>query len=230
MMLSVVLLVAIAGLAAGAPNPKPSLVRQCENIECPDYTQLQVLRPDMWKMSVEPGRWVGKMAETCNRTDAFLSVFKYLDDYFIDNGMERTLPIVLEVIKNKQRWDSRSSCSRQMEESYPCCEEFYNLLFYIPRASQESAPYPSEESGMRLYPIPYTLVFYVISFDGHPTNQNVLEKFQEITEYLEDRRIPFEDEYYYIASEYCWGGAMWGRVMGDTRVFLDSGNRMNKAT
>eukprot|EP00057_Strongylocentrotus_purpuratus_P018230 XP_011672704.1 PREDICTED: uncharacterized protein LOC105442362 [Strongylocentrotus purpuratus] len=142
-MLAVCLLTFIAALTAAVPTPTPEPpngIHQCARSECPVYTELEDYGLDMWKRRIEPGVWVRKVAPTCNRTDALGLVYIDIHNYFVDNRINRTTPIMMEVSENKA---APSFCPDQLE-SFPCCDEIYALLFYIPAVSQATAPPPSK--------------------------------------------------------------------------------------
>nr|XP_054770413.1 uncharacterized protein LOC129278229 [Lytechinus pictus] len=197
MLVVCVLALTIAGLAAGIPTPEPpNGIRQCARSECPVYTELETFGPDIFKRRIEPGKWARSVAPTCNRTAAVGLVYLDLHNYYMDNGISRTTPIMLEVSKNK----ARSAFCPDQSERFPCCTEIYTLIFYIPAASQATAPVPSKESGVSLLNATAPQEFYGITFDGRPIDNNVTEKYNQLADYLEQQELRFEDDDFIVAT------------------------------
>ncbi|XP_030853528.1 uncharacterized protein LOC577534 isoform X1 [Strongylocentrotus purpuratus] len=202
-MLAVCLLTFITALTTAAPtstpNPTPEPpngIRQCARSECPVYTELADYGLDMWKRRIEPGVWARKVAPTCNRTTAIGLVYMDIHYYFRDNGINRTTPIMMEVSENKA---APSFCPDQ-SESFPCCDEIYALLFYIPAVSQATAPPPSKDSGVELVHMEDPREFYGITLGGRPVNENVTANYNQLSKYLDEQGIRFDDDAFLVAS------------------------------
>ncbi|XP_011672693.1 DD104 protein, upregulated upon bacterial challenge and trauma isoform X1 [Strongylocentrotus purpuratus] len=191
-MLAVCLLTFIAALTAAVPTPTPGPpngIPQCALSECPVYTELEDYGQDMWKRRIEPGVWARRSAPTCNRTAATdLVYYTDLQNYFLDNGIDRTTPVMFETVKNKAR---PTFCPDQ-SESPPCCAEIYAYLFYIPAASQANTPPPSQDSGVELVHMEDPREFYGITFGGRPETPNATEKYEQLHAYLVEQALPIE--------------------------------------
>eukprot|EP00057_Strongylocentrotus_purpuratus_P010628 XP_011665102.1 PREDICTED: uncharacterized protein LOC592017 [Strongylocentrotus purpuratus] len=163
--------------------------------ECPVYTDLEDYGLDMWKRRIEPGVWVRMVAPTCNRTTAIGLVYMDMHNYFRDNGINRTTPLMMEISENK----AEPSFCPDKSKFFPCCDKTYALLFYIPAVSQATAPPPSKESGVELVHMEDPREFYGITFGGRPVTHNVTAKYKQLSEFLDDKGIPFEDDAFLVA-------------------------------
>ncbi|XP_030852888.1 uncharacterized protein LOC115929341 [Strongylocentrotus purpuratus] len=199
-MLAVCLLAFIAMSITAVPATTPTTtpqppdgIPQCAIYECPVYTTLEEIGSDMWKRRVEPSVWVHKVAPTCDRTEAIGLVIGDLDAYLVDNNINESTPIILKVAENIP--GPNSSCTGQ-SGSFPCCDQIYELFHFIPVASQETAPIPSQDSGIQLLHFD-AFELYGITFLG--PNHNAVEQYEQLREYLDEQGILYYGTFYYIA-------------------------------
>eukprot|EP00057_Strongylocentrotus_purpuratus_P034573 XP_795779.2 PREDICTED: uncharacterized protein LOC591105 [Strongylocentrotus purpuratus] len=199
-MLAVCLLTFIAMSIAAVPATTPTTTPQppngipkCAIYECPVYTTLEEIGSDMWKRRIEQSAWVHKVAPTCDRTEAIGLVVGDLDAYLEDNNMIESTPIFLRVEKNKP--GQNSSCTGQ-SGSFPCCDQIYELFRFIPEASQETAPIPSQDSGIQLLHLD-AFELYGITFLG--PNHNEVEQYEKLRKYLDEQGILYYGNLYDVA-------------------------------
>lgn len=187
--------VALVAAAPSTPAP-PNGIRQCARSECPVYTLLEDYGLGITRRRVEPGLWVSKVAPTCNRTTAVGMIYFDLHSYFTNNNITRTTPIIIETTENKAR---PSFCPDQSDE-FPCCEEIFTLQFYVPLASQATAPPPAKElGGVQLLNAAQPRDFFVVAFSGRPTLQSTTQKYNELVSYLQSEDLAFEDDTFSLA-------------------------------
>ncbi|XP_030852950.1 uncharacterized protein LOC115929356 [Strongylocentrotus purpuratus] len=92
---------------------------------------------------------------------------------------------------------SNSSCSDQ-SGSYPCCDQSYELLFFIPVASQATPPTPSQDSGVTILHLADSLEFYGITYVGE--NHNAVEQYEQLRGYLNAQGKTYFEDWYFIAA------------------------------
>eukprot|EP00057_Strongylocentrotus_purpuratus_P035084 XP_797639.2 PREDICTED: uncharacterized protein LOC593050 [Strongylocentrotus purpuratus] len=178
------------------PQP-PNGIPQCAILECPVYTTLEEFGSNMWKRRLEPpGVWARKVAPTCSLSAVTGLAFFDLHNYFVDNGINKTTPITVRVSENIA---APSSCPDQ-SESFPCCDKSYALLFYIPAASQATAPPPPQDSGIELDYLEHPLEYYGITFGGRPFNHNATEKYEQLSEYLDEQGFLYDTTTYFVEA------------------------------
>ncbi|XP_072176692.1 uncharacterized protein [Diadema setosum] len=192
-----------AALPATTPTPTPTPtsapngIRQCARSPCPEYTLLEDYGDGFFKRRVEPGAWVYKVAPTCNITSATMSVYMDLHNYFQDNGIKRTTPIILTVKENTQR----SLFCPEESDDLSCCPRLFSLLFYIPAESQATAPPPSNKSDIHLIRVTEPQEFYGRAIiGGRPTLGALEQHYRELVTFLAERDFWFRRDAYAILS------------------------------
>eukprot|EP00057_Strongylocentrotus_purpuratus_P008215 XP_011662689.1 PREDICTED: uncharacterized protein LOC105437596 [Strongylocentrotus purpuratus] len=176
------------------PQP-PNGIPQCAILECPVYTTLEEIGSDMWKRRMVPGVWAYKFAPTCDLTAAVGLVCLDLHNYFVDNNITVTTPMVLKVSENIP--GPKSSCTDGLG-SYPCCDQSFALHHFIPVASQENTPIPSQDSGIELLHLEESVEFYGITFVG--PNHNAVKQYEKLRKYLDKQEIIYYQDWYYISA------------------------------
>ncbi|VDI71821.1 Hypothetical predicted protein [Mytilus galloprovincialis] len=168
---------------ATVPQQKPTF---CHDLDCPNFTTVQSFK-DYELRKYDALKWVATNVTTMEYTDdinreMFFRLFYYISG---NNSAAMKIPMTAPVLRTV------------IHGQGPTCEATFITHFMIPHNMQTNTPTPTDPKAY-LVTIPGKN-FYVKSFPGRPTDQDFVEKVEELAQEIGNPNL-YLDNYYFTAS------------------------------